>query len=143
MEYLKDIIFYSLDHSVRSYRQFAQKRLKDAGFTITIDQWLVLKAIEENDTFTQQQVAEIVFKDVASVTRIIEMLVKAGYLSRDFHPTDRRRFDLQLTQEGKELIEKLKPYTKDNRAKALEGVSQQEIKALQETLHKIINNVKG
>ena len=55
MENLNDIVFYTIDKSIKSYKQFAQKQLKDAGFTITVDQWLVLKAIEENNRVTQQQ----------------------------------------------------------------------------------------
>lgn len=141
MEALNEIIFYVMDRAEKSYRQYAQKKLREAGFTITIDQWLVLKAIEEDDEATQQHISKKVFKDVASVTRIIEMLVKSNYLSRSFHASDRRRFNLELTEKGRELIEKLKPYTAQNRKKALEGISDNEIKQLKQTLEKIIKNV--
>jgi MarR family transcriptional regulator for hemolysin len=141
MEHLNDIIFYTMDRAEKSYRQYAQKKLKEAGFNITVDQWLVLKAIEEDSNATQQQISQRVFKDVASVTRIVELLVKNGWMSRSFHSTDRRRFNLQLTEEGQELIERLKPFTAANRKKALEGVSSEEIQQLKDTLEKIIKNV--
>lgn len=141
MEQLDSIIFYTMDKAIKSYRQFAQKQLKAAGFDITIDQWLVLKAIEEDNTITQQQIAEKVFKDVASITRIIELLVKNGYLTRHFHTTDRRRFNLQLTSQGIDIIEKLKPYTTKNRKKALNGISDTELAQVKLAMEKIIKNV--
>jgi DNA-binding MarR family transcriptional regulator len=141
MEHLNDIVFYTIDKSIKSYKQFAQKRLKAAGFTITVDQWLVLKAIEENILVTQQQIAEKVFKDVASITRIIELLVKNGYLERSFHSTDRRRFELKLTEKATKVLKDLQPHIEDNRKKALAGVSTEEIATLRKTLDKLIKNV--
>ena len=96
MEKLSSIIFYTLEKSIKTYRQFAQKNITDAGFNITIDQWLVLRTIQEDSTISQQQLASKVFKDFASITRIIELLVKNGYLVRNFHKNDRRRFELTL-----------------------------------------------
>ncbi|AHF14344.1 MarR family winged helix-turn-helix transcriptional regulator [Niabella soli] len=143
MEVLNNIVFYSLDKAIKSYRQFAQKQLKAAGFTITIDQWLVLKAIEEDNSISQQEIAARVFKDVASITRIIELLVTNNLLSRHFHPADRRRFELKLTPEGKKTMENLKPYIQANRKKALKGIAAGDISRLQKTLDQIIKNVSS
>lgn len=78
MENLDLIFFYHLDKAIKTYRQFAQEKLKENGFDITIDQWLVLKAVSENQDINHNDLADAVFKDKASVTRIIELLVKAG-----------------------------------------------------------------
>ncbi|AWH85563.1 MarR family transcriptional regulator [Flavobacterium album] len=141
MENLNSIIFYTIDKSIKSYRQFAQKRLKEAGFTITIDQWLVLKAIEQDSLASQQQIAAAVFKDVASITRMIELLVQKGYLSRELHSADRRRFKITLTEKGEDVIEKMQPYVNANRKQALQGISEGDIKIVQEVLSKITENV--
>lgn len=141
MENLNSIIFYTIDKSIKSYRQFAQKRLKEAGFTITIDQWLVLKAIEQDSLASQQQIAAAVFKDVASITRMIELMVQKGYLSREFHSADRRRFKITLTEKGEDVIEKMQPYVNVNRKQALQGISEGDIKIVQEVLSKITENV--
>ena len=58
MEKLKDITFYNMDKAIRIYRNYAQKRLRDHGFRITVDQWLVIKAILENPDITQQEIGE-------------------------------------------------------------------------------------
>ena len=77
MEQLNDIIFYHLDKGIRTYRQFAQKQLKKAELDLTIDQWLVLKAINDNRNLSQKDIAATVLKDEASVTRIIELLLSS------------------------------------------------------------------
>jgi len=141
MENLNSIIFYTIDKAIKSYRQFAQKQLKEAGFALTIDQWLVLKALEQDSKAPQQQIAAAVFKDVASITRIIELLVQKGYLMREFHSGDRRRFKITLTDMGKEVLEKMQPHIIANRNRALHGITQDDIKMLQGILSKITQNV--
>jgi MarR family transcriptional regulator for hemolysin len=141
MEKLNDIIFYSIEKSIKTYRQFAQKNISKAGIEITIDQWLVLKTIEEDNSISQKDIAFKTFKDVASITRIIELLVQKGYLSRNLKSQDRRRFDLTLTKEGNDIIEKIQPYIQINRTQALKNITDEEIMNLQSTLLKIISNI--
>ncbi|RZJ65367.1 MAG: MarR family transcriptional regulator [Flavobacterium sp.] len=141
MERLEDNVFYMLEKSVKSYRQFVQRNLDKAGCDITLDQWLVLKTINEEPDATQQQVAKTVFKDMASVTRMIELLVKKGFLERAFLPSDRRRQRLIITKSAKELLEKVHPISLSNRSTALYGIDDEAIKNLQSTLQSIIKNV--
>jgi len=141
MEKLSDIIFYSIEKSIKTYRQFAQKNIAKAGIEITIDQWLVLKTIEEDNSISQKDIAFKTFKDVASITRIIELLVQKGYLSRNLKSQDRRRFELTLTNEGNDIIKKMQPYIQINRTQALKNITDEELMNLQSTLLKIISNI--
>ena len=141
MEKLSDILFYNLDKAIRSYRAYAQKQLKANGYNITIDQWLVIKAILENPGVSQQELAVMVFKDTASVTRIIELLVKAGYMTRDTDPADRRKTILAVNERGMKIIEDVQAVVLKNRAKALEGIEAGALQATNETMKKIIRNV--
>lgn len=140
MEKLKDITFYNMDKAIRLYRNYAQKRLRESGFKITIDQWLVIKAILENPEITQQELGEKVFKDNASVTRIIVLLVKSGYLERDINPDDRRKTVLSVTPEGLKIINQVQLLVMENRQMALTGIKQDELEILNRTLKIIIQN---
>jgi DNA-binding MarR family transcriptional regulator len=142
MERLDRVIFYSLDKTIKTYRQFAQKRFFEQGFDITIDQWLVLNALYEKPDITQLEIAGKVFKDTASVTRIIDLLIKKGLLIREAHNTDRRRFTLELTAEGRKLITKITGVVERNRAIALQGITEKELIRMKETLNNIIDNCK-
>lgn len=142
MEKLNNILFYSIDRAIRTYRQYAQVQIKKAGFTITIDQWLIIKCILENPTITQQEIGEIVFKDNASVTRIIELLVKSKYLKRKADKKDRRRFKLEVTEIGIETIHSVNEIVLQNRSVALEGIEMEQITETQKVLDKITLNCK-
>ncbi|MCE3075843.1 MarR family winged helix-turn-helix transcriptional regulator [Chryseobacterium gwangjuense] len=140
MEKLDSIIFYNIDKAIRSYRNYAQRQLKENGFNITIDQWLIIKAILENPGITQNEIGDLVFKDNASVTRIIELLVKSEYIIRNSNPDDRRKTNLEITKSGKKIIQKVQNLVENNRKTALEGVSKEELEIMNAALLKISKN---
>ncbi len=140
MERLDDIFFYTLEKSIKTYRQFAQRAILKQGFELTIDQWLVLKAIMDNPEWNQQEIAEAAFKDFASVTRIIELLVKKEFLNRVIHPADRRRFLLTPTPKAVQHLKSMQPVTERNRKTALRDLNQDEIARVQQFLTIIIKN---
>ncbi|RXR20505.1 MarR family transcriptional regulator [Flavobacterium amnicola] len=140
MEKLNDIIFYNIDKAIKTYRMYAMKKIREKGYKITTDQWLIIKSILENPKITQQELAKNVFKDNASVTRIIELMVKSNYLNRKVNTTDRRKSVLSVTKEGKEIIEKVQTIILENRKEALEGIDKAELDAMNVTLKKIIQN---
>jgi MarR family transcriptional regulator for hemolysin len=140
MEKLNDTLLYTLDKCFRTYHQFSQRNVRQAGYDITIDQWLILKSVAENPDITQNDIGKIVFKDNASITRIIQLLVNAGYLYRENHVTDRRRVNLTLTESGKKITIDVNEIAKQNRAAALKDVDQQSIEEMKILLQKIIGN---
>ena len=142
MEKLNDILFYNMDKAIRSYRNFAQKKLREHNYKITIDQWLIIKSILENPGIMQQELAEKVFKDNASITRIIELLVRSNYLRRKSNPDDRRKTILNVTSEGKLIIQKVQDLVVTNREAALAGVATGDLEATNNVLNSIINNCK-
>lgn len=140
MEKLDNIIFYAVDRAIRSYRQYAQDQIKKHGFSITIDQWLIIKCLIENPTITQVEMSERVFKDNASVTRIIGLLVKAKYITRKISKTDRRRTILTVTDLGISTIEGVEKVVLVNRAHALNGISKTDIDIAKKVMMSITAN---
>ena len=137
---LQDVLFYSLESASKAYRRFAQARLNESGIDITIDQWLVLKAIHESPDITLQQVGAAVFKDFASVTRIVQLLERKKLLSRKPHPNDGRRSELMLSAAGEALIRKVEPIAQANRRHALGGIDAEKVARLREVLKRIVEN---
>ncbi|HYD52365.1 MAG TPA: MarR family transcriptional regulator [Gemmatimonadaceae bacterium] len=137
---LQDVLFYSLESAAKAYRRFAQTRLHAAGIDITIDQWLVLKTIHESPDATLQRVGAAVFKDFASVTRIVQLLERKGLLRRTPHPCDGRRSALALTAAGESVIRTVEPIAQTNRRLALEGIGAEDLSRLRELLKRITEN---
>lgn len=137
---LQDVIFYSLESAIKAYRRFAQSRLDAAGIDITVDQGMVLKTIHDSPDITLQQVGVVVFKDFASVTRIVQLLEQKGLLRRKPHPTDGRRSKLLLTTAGESVIRASDPIAQANRRHALKGISAEEVERLRTLLKRITEN---
>ncbi len=140
MDKLDSVVFYTIEKAIKSYRRYGQKKLKENGLKITIDQWLVIKNIMDNPSISQQEIAEKVFKDNASVTRIIDLLFKAKYIKRSVNKTDRRKTNLVVTEEGVSLVNDVYKVVLDYRATALKGISKQDIEATNKVLTAIIDN---
>lgn len=140
MEKTEQIIFYAIDRCIKTYRQLAQERLSGAGFDLTVDQWLVMNVVHEHPSATQQQIAQRIFKDNASVTRIIDLLVEKGYLKRSVLGTDRRKSSLLITAKGKKLMTGASKVVKGYRKMALNGISERDLSKVREVLNKIIAN---
>ena len=122
MEKLDSVLFYYIEKASKSYRQFAQRELKNAGLIITVDQWLTLNYLNENPQITQKDLAEAVFKDTASITRIIDLLVTAKYVKRNINKEDKRKSNLSITTLGLEIIDKASPIVNNYRNQALKGI---------------------
>lgn len=142
MENLNSVIFYNIEEAIKTYRMYAQNQLKINDLKITIDQWLVLKCLKENPNATQIELAEKVFKDNASITRIVELLVKANFLQREINQSDRRKMNLKITTSGEKILEDVYKIALKNRAKALEGITTEEIESVNAILKKISSNCK-
>jgi DNA-binding MarR family transcriptional regulator len=133
-------VLYSIEKTIKAYRKISQKHISNVVNGITVDQCLVLIILEKNSTFSQNEIAALIFKDAASITRIIELMVNKGYLKRAINNADRRKFNLEISTKGRETIKLLTPVIEENRKRALRGLSKKDLEQLDNLLHKIIAN---
>lgn len=140
MEQLNQSFFYTLEKAIKVYRQYFQNSLKNAGYSITLDQWLVLNMIIDFPGITQTEIAERVFKDKASITRIIDLLEINDYVTRKPHPTHGKMIQIDITSKGTDTVDHLKKDVPKFRDVALKNISDENKKAIQSTLNLIINN---
>lgn len=139
---LEDVVFFIIDQSMRKFRQYSAATFAKAGFDITVDQWLVLKRISDsNGLASQTEIADMLGKDNASITRIIDILVKKHLLIRQANEADRRRFELIMTDKGISFIQEILPLVKNIRTQALHGISDAELLVVSSTLKKLASNV--
>ncbi|MFA5245548.1 MAG: MarR family transcriptional regulator, partial [Pedobacter sp.] len=54
---------YLLDRTARKVKQYAQRRFNTENFDITVDQWLIIKSLNNDNDMNQSQLAEITGKD--------------------------------------------------------------------------------
>ncbi len=122
MEKLDSVLFYYIEKAIKSYRQYAQRELRNAGLTITVDQWLILSCLSENTDIGTKELAERIFKDAASITRIVAALEDSKYLIRYVNKNDKRKSILVITEQGKEIVQVASPVVHKYRNAALKGI---------------------
>lgn len=135
-------VLYSIEKAIKEYRKISQKNISTVVRDITVDQCLVLMILKDDARISQIELANLIFKDTASITRMIELMVKKDYLNRTIHTEDRRKFNLEITKKGKKTLELISPIVQINRDTALNGLSLEEINSLDKSLNKIIANCK-
>lgn len=133
---------FLLDRTARRVKQYAQQKFKELKLNITVDQWLVLKHLYENESMKQNELAQILFKDNPTLTRIIDLLCEKDLTLRKPHPTDRRSFQVALTRHGKKKAEQTMPKIRKIRLKAWEGLSKDDFTQFKRVLDTIYNNLE-
>ncbi|RIW17166.1 MarR family transcriptional regulator [Algoriphagus lacus] len=134
---------FLLDRTARKVKQYAQHQFKTGDFDVTVDQWLVLKNLSENGLLSQTELANLVFKDHPTLTRIIDLLCKKGYVERIPHPQDRRSFQLHLTESGVAKVTELRPKILEIREKAWENLTESDFEEFKRILNTIYQNLDG
>ncbi len=140
LDFPTQTIFYSIEKAIKQYRKYSQNNIAKHLNDITVDHALILIIIDKNPEFSQVEIAEMIFKDYASITRMVDLMVKNTYLERAINTADRRRFKLRITSKGYKAIETLVPTIKANREQALKGITEEEIMLANTVLKKIITN---
>ena len=77
--------------------------LDEAGAGITIDQFRLLTMLWKEDGITQQQLAVLLGRDRASITRMVDILEEQGIINRISDKNDRRINLIHLSKKGREL----------------------------------------
>ena len=138
-----DSYSYLLDRTARRVKSYAQQKFASGNFDITVDQWLILKSLDNDKYLKQKELAEITGKDNPTLTRIIDLLCKKGLTERVTHKEDRRSFTVHLTVAGSARLSELSPHVNEIRMKAWENLTEQDYEHLKMILNKIYKNLES
>jgi DNA-binding MarR family transcriptional regulator len=141
MEDFYNTYSFLLNRTARKARQYAQRRFMEFGFAVTVDQWTLLKALDEKGPLWQHDLAKQTFKDQPTLTRMIDLLCEKELVSRTVDEADRRRLLVALTEKGQLLVNDMRPKVAEIRKKAWENLSQQDFEHFKHVLDTIYNNL--
>jgi DNA-binding MarR family transcriptional regulator len=108
---------------------------------ITVDQWLLIENLYKHKKITHNELAKLTSKDITTVSRIIELLVKKELVLREGSPQDRRKVFLQLTAKGSEKYKEARPLVLEMRKTGWNHLSEEDFQELTRILDVIYNNV--
>jgi DNA-binding MarR family transcriptional regulator len=118
-----------------------QKRFREEGHTITVEQWQLLINLNNTNDQYHQQLAENTFKEKSTTSRILDGLEKKALVKRVADTADRRQKRIRITARGRTLLDKLKPLALDVQSRALKGLDLERLEVCQDILLKIYGNV--
>ena len=119
-----------------------QKKFKQAGIEITIEQWSVLYHLWKQDGLSQQELCKMSFRDKPSITRLVDNLEKLKMVKRTASGKDRRINLVFLTDISKKLQDQTMEIANQTLNEALQGVGTDDIETCKVVLQKVYDNLK-
>ena len=107
-----------------------------------LDRRILIK-LELSPGITQVELAERIEVEPQSLTRIIDRLEKKAWVERQTSPDDRRAKCLFLTPAVGPILIRIHKAMNEFRPLALEGVSAEDVKCIEEKLQIIKTNIVG
>ncbi|KIL51328.1 hypothetical protein KP77_08400 [Jeotgalibacillus alimentarius] len=140
--FLNDSLGYKLFHASRLMNSRLNRNFKENGFNLSYEQWQILSRLYERDAQTQNDLAVQNERDQASVSRLIDNLIKRGYVKREVDQKDRRVNKILLTDEAKRIRHDLEHLAQKTIAQASEDLSEEELALTLDALDKIRGNLE-
>lgn len=112
------------------------------GYNISAMQWMILNTVYENDGIVQKELSSISKKDKTNITRIIDKLIKKGFIKRVRDEDDKRVYKVFITQVGKDIRFNLSQIAKNVLERTSRGISEDEYISCLNTLKKFYSNLE-
>lgn len=142
-EYLKNRIGSLIYITGTLIRGFSTQTFAEKNFGLTPDQYVILYLLLENDEIVcQRQLAEIMFKDRANISRIIDIMHKNGLVEKIPDSNGRKIYKLVVTEKGKELKEKVFQTDIYLRGEITKDISAEDLAVTFNTLEKMNMNIR-
>lgn len=134
---------YTIGRTNWYIKTLLNKLLKEEGFSITNEQWVVLKVIAFSPGLSQTEIAEKSLKDKTNITRILDLLEKHGYIERQKDDRDRRMYRIYITKEGRDILQAINPITRKLEEISIGSLSTKKQKELIDSLDGVCNSIKN
>ncbi|GAA3410421.1 MarR family winged helix-turn-helix transcriptional regulator [Paenibacillus hodogayensis] len=102
----------------------------------------LLFALSRNDGLRQNELAEKMLVKPATVTVMLNRMVKNGLVERRTDPQDQRVSRVYLTDKGRSAVKEVRAALQASEAQALEGLSDEDKLLLRRLLTHMYDNVK-
>ncbi|WP_121355211.1 MarR family winged helix-turn-helix transcriptional regulator [Flavisolibacter nicotianae] len=100
----------SMRKAMLEFKSFLRNKLKESNIDLTFEMLQVLIELWKKDGVNQQELANLLHKDKASLTYLIDNLSKRKLVQRFEDPNDRRNKIITLLPEGSRLQAVILPW---------------------------------
>ena len=127
---------------VYAFRQRLGQICRAHGYAMTPEELGILLVLDREGGATQTCLSEVIDKDKASVTRLLNKLVELGYVERVNDASDRRIIRTYLTAAGREVYQTIRPALQAMSQKVFADVSEADFIAARRVLTVAITHLK-
>jgi MarR family transcriptional regulator for hemolysin len=132
MDHLDRNLGFLLHDVARLMRKRFEQNARELG--LTRSQCSVLAHLARHEGIQQGTLAEILEVEPITLTRLVDRLEQMGLVERQSHPTDRRIRLLRLTEAARPKLDDIFAVGAVTRGEAMEGVSEEDLERLFDTL---------
>ncbi len=125
--------------AVRLFYKDLQKRLTEHG--INVPQWLVLRALWDQDGLTQIELSKRLGIESAGITPKLDVMVRSGLVRREQNSNDRRKVNVFLEPQAKKIRADLTACAVEVNDIAERGIPQKDLESMHRTLWKMMENL--
>jgi len=136
-------IGFLLERTTRIAKLSFTKAFKKLGVDITPEQWIVLDKLDANKEMSQKEIGNESFKNAPTISRIIDNLVRKGYVSRVSEENDRRKTSISLTTEGKNLVDQCRKEVDDLRDLSWNNLTDQDYQIFNRIIDQVFENFES
>ena len=122
-------------------KQFMASKLRQEDVPLTPEQFLLIDLLWNQGPMSQQKLADQMQKDKNSVTKLVDAIERKGFVVRQQNASDRRSNILVLTEKAQQLKDGAKKKGMSILAEMLDGISEEELRAVLVTLRKLNCNM--
>lgn len=134
----EELYGYAITKTSRAILRFLTGHLKH--FSITPEQWTVLKRVFEHEGITQKELAVIADKDPATLAKILDNLERNQLIVRQTNRQDRRSYLIFITEDGTKLRNEVEKDLEQVFGQVLEGITEDELTMFSHVLSRIEKN---
>lgn len=139
---LQDALPRKVSNLQTSIKNYISNALHQNQFNITLEMYLVLRCLWEVDGRNQQEIANILYRDKASLTNLIDNLEKRNLVSSVQNEVDRRSKNIFLTKEGQQMKQKVMPIIQNLLDIIEESTTPEELQLTLRVLDKLYLKIK-
>lgn len=125
---------------IRSFAAFERSEIFCSG--ITMSQCSTILGIGKKGTMTMNALSEWMSLATSTMTRIVDNLVRDGYIERAHDPQDRRVVQVSLTEKGTQLFQAIMEIYREYHRKIVESIPAGELRQVVESLTMLIEAIK-
>lgn len=124
------------------FKQVMTECFRRHGLTITPEQFLVLDALWNEGSMSQQRLADIISKDKNSVTKLVDGLEKRGLIVRTPCKSDRRVNIVELTERATGIKDEASRTAVNCVMSLLQGIDEEELQKVIDVFDRINRNIE-